>query len=158
MSAGCLFTDGKSVLCGLQKHGDRMVLSGFGGKIEEGESSTHCAIREMLEELFHFENVPETLINDIFVSYIPGQFIKNGDYSIMVYTFWELEDFLTMTKFSGCSSPLYDHMPTNITDLILKRKFCADAEIQALGLLPLSEDEYTISKAFLSDLKLLRPK
>jgi ADP-ribose pyrophosphatase YjhB (NUDIX family) len=158
LTAGCLFTDGLYVLCGLQKEDDKMVLSGFGGKAEGGESSVQCAIRETFEELFNITEIPKGLLNDIFTGYIPNRILQNGSYSVLVYSFWELEDFLTIARYHGIQSPVYSKLPRTIQDLLFSRKVCEDAEIKGLALLPLSEISYSISGVFMSDLKVLLEK
>jgi hypothetical protein len=157
MAAGCLFTDGKHVLAGLQQKNGNLVLSGFGGKIEPTDECTiDAAIRETLEELFHIE-VPPEIVRYIMVHNLPQNQFQNGDYRVHVYSFWDLVDFLHICQGFGVVSPLYDSIPTDILSLIQKRKILPEAEIKELSLLPMyAFDE--ICEFFKSDLRLLVSK
>lgn len=156
MAAGCIFTDGKYVLSGLQEKNDHLVLSGFGGKKEEAdESDLHTALRETLEEFFHLNPFPADIVDYLFRRYIPRNTLKNGDYTVFVYDFADLHDFLHICKGFGVQSPLYTDFPTRLMDLILFRKIDKEAEIRQLAILP-ADPEFQICHHFLSDLTLLR--
>lgn len=66
-NAGIIFLQGNSVLAGLQRKWikreknweEQRFISGFGGRKNSGETSIRTAIRETLEELYEFINVPE---------------------------------------------------------------------------------------------------
>lgn len=155
MAAGCLFTDGKHVLAGFQEKNGKLVISGFGGKIEEtDECSIDAAIRETLEELFHIQNVSKDLIRHLMIHYIPRNYFKNGDYQVYVYDFMDLSDFIHISIGFRIESPLYDVSPKCLEDLILRRKIIEGAEIKQLVLLPVSSN-LEICPYFQSDLIIL---
>lgn len=155
MAAGCLFTDKRYVLAGFQTKNEKVILSGFGGKIEDSDDcEIDGAIRETLEELFHIQNVSKELIHYLMVHYIPRNQFQNGEYRVHVYDFLDLADFLQICAGFGVKSPLYDVFPRCLEDLILKRKIVSEAEVQNLILLPLASD-LEICPYFQSDLKIL---
>lgn len=154
MSAGCLFTDGKYVLAGLQEKDGKLILSGFGGKIEPTDGCTiDTAIRETLEELFHIE-APFDIVRYISIHNLPQNQFQNGDYRVHIYSFWDLVDFLHVCQGFGVQSPLYETIPTDILGLIQKRKILAEAEVKELALLPLKAFDQ-ICDYFRSDLEFL---
>ena len=157
IGAGCFFTDGNLVLAGFQKKNERFILSGLGGCKETEEKLLDCAIREMYEELFHVKDIPHELIDETICRYIPKQFIQNGDYMIFVYSLWDLEDFCRLAQYYGICSPLYNYMPTTISDLIFRRLQNSEAEVSRLCLLPLSAD-FTIAPEFTKDIQLFLEK
>ena len=155
MAAGCLFTNGSYVLAGFQTKNDKVILSGFGGKIEESDNcEIDAAIRETLEELFHLQTVSKELIHYLMIHYIPRNQFQNGDYHVYVYDFLDLADFLQICVGFGVSSPLYDVFPRCLEELILKRKILSEAEVTHLTLLPLTSD-LEICPYFQSDLKIV---
>ena len=156
MSAGCLFTDGRYVLAGLQGI-ETEFLSGFGGKPLEGEGRVDTAIRETLEELFHLESVPAEIIRTISVECMPQRYLQNGNYEFLVYSFEDLYDWGLILSKSGIQSPLYDVMPLTVSDLLFKRKQIEGTEIKCLSLLPLQKS-LTINKYFLEDISFLLDK
>lgn len=156
MSAGCLFTDGRYILAGLQGT-DSLFLSGFGGKAFEGECSIDTAIREALEELFHIQDIPAAVIRTISIESMPQRYLKNGEYTILVYRFEDLYDWGLILSKSNIISPVYDVIPFNISELLFKRKYIEGAEIKCLSLLPL-KNGLIISPHFLEDISFLIEK
>lgn len=155
-AGGCLFTNGTHVLAGLQvKHGKR-ILSGFGGKPLEHEDILHAALRETVEELFEIFDVPEA-IDDIFLHYIPRRLLENGSYTILVYDFDDLIDFMKILAGHNLHSPLYRSFPMSFQDLLLHRHPSETSEIQQIALVPLDAD-MELDTAFLSDIALLLAK
>ena len=154
MSAGCLFTNGTTVLAGLQAKNGKLVLSGFGGKKEPtDECIIDTAIRETLEELFHIQP-PVELVRYIMIHYIPRNQFQNGDYTFFVYTFEDLSDFLHICIGFGIASPFYTVFPKDILSLIIYRKKIEDAEVKELALLPTNTFD-SICEYFKSDLTML---
>jgi len=154
-STGCLFTDKTYVLAGFQTKNEKVILSGFGGKIEETDDcEVDAAIRETLEELFHLQNVSKELIHYLMIHYIPRNQFQNGDYRVYVYDFLDLSDFLKICAGFGVRSPLYDVFPRCLEDLILNRKILPEAEVQHLILLPLAT-QLEVCPYFQSDLTIL---
>lgn len=157
IGAGCFFTDGNLVLAGLQIKNGEYILSGLGGRKENQEQLLDCAIREVYEELFHVKDVPHDLIDETVCRYIPKQFIQNGDYMMYVYSLWDLEDFCRLAYHYGIVSPVYDYMPTNVSDLIFRRLVNAEAEINRLCLLPIHSN-FSIAPEFTKDIQLFLEK
>lgn len=150
---GCLFTNGTHVLAGLQtKHGLQMI-SGFGGKALENEDSLHAAMRETIEELFEIFDAPMA-IDEILMNFIPRKFLHNGDYTILVYDFHDLHDFMLILAGHHLQSPLYQTFPMTFEELLLKRQPREQSEIQSLALLPF-DATMQLDSLFLSDLVLL---
>jgi hypothetical protein len=156
MSAGCLFTDGTYILAGLQGT-DTQFISGFGGKALEGETSIDTAIRETLEELFHIQDVPLSVIRSISIESMPQRYLQNGAYTILVYRFDDLYDWGLILSNSNIKSPLYNIIPLTISELLFKRKQVDATEIKCLSLLPLQKN-LVISSHFLEDISFLIEK
>ena len=152
-SAGCLFTNGQYILAGLQIKNGHKIISGIGGRCEEDEDSIHNAIRETIEELFEIYDVPE-VIDEILIHYIPRRFITNNTYTILVYTFEDLLDFVKIIESYHLYSPIYETFPKSMEDFLLKRTPTPSSEIKALVLLP-NDVEMSLDPLFLSDLVLL---
>ena len=147
-AAGSVFTDKKLILAGYQPRKRKPVISGIGGKKEEGETYIDTALRETLEELFEFKLLPKELLNEIKSSLVPQKIIQNGDYIMVVYTFNDLELMLRIIQKYKLKSVLYDTFPKTLMDLLFKRKLSFEGEnanlffkpeISYLALLPLVE-------------------
>lgn len=137
MSAGVVFTDGKLMLCGYQPHKAQPCISGIGGKCEVGEDVFTCAIREMIEELFEIKHAISGLIWTV-KEVAPYGVLTNQGYYMIMYSFEDLERILRLIQTFGLQSPLYDVFPTNLNELLFKRKTDGiSAEISHLALLPL---------------------
>jgi hypothetical protein len=156
MSAGCLFTDGRYILAGLQGM-DTQFISGFGGKALEGETCADTSIRETLEELFHIQDIPADIIRTISIECMPQRYLQNGEYTILVYRFEDLFDWGLILSKSNVVSPLYDSIPLTVADLLFKRKQVEGTEIKCLCLLPFQKN-LVISSHFLEDISLLVKK
>lgn len=150
---GCMFTNGTHVLAGLQKKHGLQMISGFGGKAHEHEDSLHAAMRETIEELFEIFDAPQA-IDEILMNFIPRRFVQNGDYTILVYDFHDLHDFMLILAGHHLQSPLYPSFPLTFQELLLKRQPQEQSEIQALALLPF-DASMQLDSLFLSDLALL---
>jgi len=137
-AAGTVFTDGKLMLAAFQPHKKIPVISGIGGKREEGERPIYTAIRETLEELFEFKFIPAELIEKIIKTIPPKKIIRNGSYVFAVYNFKDLISILKLVK--RRTSPLYKRMPTTLDDLLFNREVTTKAELSHLSLLPLVPD------------------
>jgi hypothetical protein len=136
-NAGCLFTDNRHVLAGFQPHKKEKIISGFGGKGEEGETSIQTAWRETLEELFEFpSDVIGGLVEEIGLKIKYFKTFTNGNYTVFVYTFQQLFEILCMIEEKELQSPLYDTFPTELFELILYRKPKLTSEVQQITLLP----------------------
>ena len=148
--AGILFTDGKFVLAGYSQH--KSAITGIGGKAKIGETPTQTAVRETLEELFEFEEIPETLPRLLHaVLTFDNMMIRSG-YSIFIMTFNDLDlIFRTMMFVSNLKSKVYDVVPTNLNQLLMDRKIIPDAEFSHLLLLPY-KNGITIDKSLVNDI------
>ena len=153
-SGGCLFTDGRYILGGLQIKNGQKIISGFGGRAFENEDIIHTALREMVEELFEIHNIPE-IIEEIFIHFIPRRFAENGDYTLLVYDFEDLLDFVKILKGNHLVSPLYEQFPSSIEELIFKRSITESSEIQQLALLPF-DAAMLLDTNFLKDIEFVQ--
>lgn len=133
-AAGTVFTDGKLMLAAFQPHKKIPVISGIGGKREEGERAIYTAVRETLEELFEFKDISAELIEKIIKTIPPKKIIRNGSYVFAVYNFKDLISILKLVKRN--KSPLYKKMPTTLDDLLFNREVTTKAELSHLSLLP----------------------
>lgn len=140
MYAGTFFTNGNLVLCGYQQNKQVPSISGFGGKKENTDPTlTYTAIRETLEELFDI-TPDHNLINNIDDDLNIKNVIVHDNYHMIIYSFEDLEIILNILFQNNITSNLYDELPNNISDLILKRKIDQNSEISHLCLLPLKEN------------------
>ena len=152
MAAGIFFTNNKLVLAGYQPNKKVPFIGGIGGKKQNTELYHQTAIRETLEELFDIKPSIE-LINTINTTILPQNVLitKNPEnYSILIFSFRNLEQMLQILLELNIISPLYDIFPKNISELIFNRKDI-NSEITHLCLLPLKEN-LTIDNNFMQDI------
>lgn len=164
-AAGSVFTDGKLILAGYQPKKRKPFISGIGGGKEASETYMDTAVRETLEELFEFKEIPEKLKQEIQTHVIPQRILQSGPYIMVVYTFDGLEEILKLVKKHNLNSPLYDFIPTTLLDLLFKRKLDISSnnlffkpEISHLCLLPLvqhSKSNPFVDAYFIEDMPLL---
>jgi hypothetical protein len=148
--AGILFTDGKFVLAGYSQH--KSAITGIGGKAKNSETPTQTALRETLEELFEFEEIPETLTRLLNGVLVFDKMLTRSGYSVFVMTFDDLNlIFRTMMFVSNLNSKVYDVVPRNLNQLLMDRKVHPDAEFSHLLLLPY-ENGITIDKSLVNDI------
>jgi hypothetical protein len=84
---------------------------------------------------------------------IPVQnYIYENFYINYIYNFAQLEEILYIIKNNNFTSKYYDQIPTNIFDLITKRKKISSGEIESLALLPVQED-LQVHEYFIQDIK-----
>jgi len=143
--AGILFTDGKFVLAGLNRHGD---ISGFGGKKIATETPVVTATREVIEELFDIQ--PTRQLIDIIMNKLEfDNLISRENYSMFVMNFHDLETICDAVMKSLIKSPIYERMPLNVLDLMMDRK--GGKEIKEVFLLP-AYTNFDFDGLFLNDI------
>ncbi len=130
-SAGCLFHDKCSFLAGFQRK--QQKWTGFGGKKYHGETAFQTAMREVIEELFENQITQQTLarlICTIPLS-LPNQ---DGTYIYYKYDYSIIFKIIQILEEDGYISPLYEEWPKNLSQLMTKRRHCAECEIQHIQL------------------------
>lgn len=147
IGGGCIFTNGKLILGGVQKG----KISGIGGMREENEKAYKTMYREIIEELFESKNFDETMIEEINKEIKPKKIITRTKYYMSVLTFEDLKKILNICK-NKIKSKLYDKYPDTIEELIFDRKVVKISEIKQLILLPVMEN-MVIEKCFIDDIK-----
>jgi len=150
--AGVLFTNGTHVLAGYQSNKKKPCITGIGGSRELCETFLETALRETVEELLNVKEVPSQLICNLSDRLNPLSVISNNDYIMVLYSFQQLETFLTILKENSIVTDLYEEFPLTLEELVLKRKHNKESEIKQFALLPLECSQ--ISKDFLKDLQM----
>lgn len=154
-SAGCIFTDGKFVLSGVQKYNNKYIISGIGGKRENGEPIGYTAIRELIEELFDVKYIhPELLLKISEIYPYKMKYFKKISYMLYAYTFDNLSEILKLAEEYITTTSLYETFPKNINDLIINRIPRKKTEIITFVLLPVIYN-LTISNHFINDINFI---
>ena len=150
LAAGCLFTDGRMAIAGIQRR--KGTLSGLGGKREAADADWFdTAWRETAEELFGWDTLPSTLLATLRCHLQVEAVSSNSGYVMIRCSFRTLERFLAFC--SGYTSPFYERMPTTLTELLLERNLGAEGEIGGLALLPIQKTPYRLDPLFQVDLQ-----
>jgi len=139
IGAGCIFTDGKLILAGLQYKQGQLMISGIGGKRNEGETDHETAMRETIEELFNVDNVSKDFINLLIVELPVTKICGTYTYTIYVYSFDDLQKLLSIAQ-TKIKSTIYETHPLSISDLLFKREYNSQAELPILCLVPVSQN------------------
>lgn len=148
--AGILFTDRNLVLAGYNQH--KFSITGIGGKKKDGEKPHQTAVREMLEELFEFVEIPERLTRIICDYFKFDNLICAKNYTTFVMSFEELNIIMSLFKFAGdLQSRVYDTIPLTIADLLFNRKIDVGAEFSHLALIPCTYN-LSLDHHFLQDI------
>jgi hypothetical protein len=116
------------------------------------------ALRELVEELFEVRPVSKELQKDLEKHVKPSFTICNQGYTILQFSFKDLETMLERMSHFQVSSSLYEDLPKTVGDLVLKRKVSSRSEISHLVLLPFvsrSDNKGFLSSCMLSDVNLL---
>ena len=96
-------------------------------------------MRETLEELFDYKDLPKSMIEDLVERFPSTKVLHNGTYMCGIFTFKDLERLLTRVKRYRIRSPVYPEFPDTIMKLLFTRKPDSKAELSHLVLLPLIE-------------------
>jgi hypothetical protein len=148
--AGILFTDRKLVLAGFNQH--RFAITGIGGKKKDDELPWQTALRETLEELFEFVEIPERLLRIVAGSLSFDSLICSKGYSTFVMSFHDLNKIMRMLPFAGeLVSRVYDVLPTTVEQLVLTRKVVQGAEFSHLSLIPFVHN-LSLDRHFINDI------
>jgi hypothetical protein len=115
----------------------------------------YTAIRETLEELFEFKNIPKAFIEEIMRTISPQRIMKNGTYVLIQYDFDDLVEILRLIKRKRMSSPIYKKIPDSLINLILTRIVDNNSEITHLALLPLVP-QLKIDKNLIDDIPIIK--
>jgi len=147
--AGILFTDDKFVLGGYSHH--KQSITGIGGKKVGNETPPETALRETLEELFEFIEIPETLTR-LASTVLPfNNLMSRGGYTTFIMDFNDLSILLnTLSMVPGLKSNVYDVLPKNINELVMNRKAYPSAEFSHIVLLPC--ETLDIDRSFKNDI------
>lgn len=148
MGAGCVFTDGKHILAGYQPHKAKPGINGIGGHKEENETYQQTAYRETIEELFHVEKVPESLLIMLEKTMVPKKIKVKNDYIMLHFDFQDLELLLRICRKVKLQTPLYTSFPKSLFALIHEREYNIKAEVAALCLLPVVKHRGNKSRDF----------
>ena len=157
--AGCAFCDEKHVLGGLQPYKKKHPgISGIGGmKSSEDTSYFDTAFRETIEEIYHVNSIPLSLLHTLKRELKPKKILNSGGYITLTYSFEDLEKFLKLSKKGGVRSSLYPKLPITLMELLRNRKVGTGAEVEILCLLPNLYGHRCkgslFRKEFISDLK-----
>jgi len=141
MSAGIVFQSKTHVLMGYQP--SKKMISGIGGKSLDGELTLETALRETVEELF---GMPPTvwLMNGLLGYYRNHRAVQNGTYTMYIFSFEDLIDFMRLVRGFMLTSPYYLTFPETLADLVLERQAPPDAEVTTLAIIPIVKAAFTI--------------
>lgn len=149
--AGILFTNGSLVLSGYSEH--KSTITGIGGKQINNELPYETAMRETIEELFEFNNIPYELLSELNSNILFSNLIATKNYSMFILSFNDLKVILRIVnKYKdSLTSKVYNIIPNNIEELLFLRKADNRSEIKHLCLLPM-EQTLDIDTFFLKDI------
>lgn len=136
--AGIFFTDGKIFLCGYSQH--KHKITGIGGKKQNNELPYETALRETLEELFEFHNIPFELTNELNANLRFDNVIGYRSYKSFIMSFDDLELILNIVNKYDLKSRVYKTLPKNFDELVYEREFVNNTEFSRLFFFPLKEN------------------
>jgi hypothetical protein len=136
-SAGIIFTSNDTILVGFKNINENWLVSGFGGKKEDGELYYQTAIRETMEELY------EVPITKEIIEYIANTLtiikaVDNEGYILMICDISQLKVFMLAGINFQLDTPIYDTLPYSTLSLIGNRKNRQFIEYKFIGFLPIS--------------------
>lgn len=130
-----MFTDGKFVLAGYNPK--KFYISGIGGKAEGNETPIHTAIREVLEELFELETIPEDLKTVLYENLTFDTVFSSNGYTNFIMDFrYDLEVFFEAISKFDVRSRVYSTIPQTLEQLLMTRIVVPEAELSHLMLIP----------------------
>jgi len=130
-----MFTDGKFVLAGYNPK--KFYISGIGGKKKDNETPIHTAIREVLEELFELETIPEDLKNVLYENLTFDTVFSSNGYTNFIMDFrYDLEVFFEAISKFDVRSRVYSTIPQTLEQLLMTRIVVPEAELSHLMLIP----------------------
>lgn len=141
MSAGIVFRSETHVLMGYQP--DKNMISGIGGKPIGNETPIETAFRETIEEMFGFQ--PSKILLQVLVDnfgFKPE--VKNGSYTMFIYTIDELLRFLCVVKSHSGPSPYYTRFPTSMESLVYDRRTPLGVEVSHLCMVPIIHEHFFV--------------
>jgi hypothetical protein len=136
--AGIFFTDEKIFLCGYSQH--KHKITGIGGKKQNNELPYETALRETLEEIFEFDNIPFELLNELNASLTFNNIIGSKKYTNFIMSLHDLELILNIVNKYHLKSRVYKTLPKNLGELIYQREYVNNIEISKLYFFPLKEN------------------
>ena len=136
--AGIFFTDGKIFLCGFSQYKNK--ITGIGGKKQNNELPYETALRETLEEIFEFDNIPFELLNELNASLTFNNIIGSKKYTNFIMSLHDLELILNIVNKYHLKSRVYKTLPKNLGELIYQREYVNNIEISKLYFFPLKEN------------------
>ena len=137
--AGIFFTDGNLFLCGYSQHKNK--ITGIGGKKQNNELPYETALRETLEEMFEFHNIPFELLNELNASLRFDNILSSKKYTNFIMSFHDLQLILNIINKYNLKSRVYKTLPKNFNELIYQREFVNNnIEISKLYFFPLKEN------------------
>jgi len=136
--AGIFFTDGKIFLCGYSQYKNK--ITGIGGKKQNNELPYETALRETIEELFEFHNIPLELTDDLNKKLRFDNVIGYKSYRNFIMSFDDLQIILDVVNKFNLESKVYKTLPTNFNELIYQREFVNNTELSKLYFFPLEEN------------------
>lgn len=137
--AGIFFSDGNLFLCGWSEH--KKKITGIGGKKENNELPYETALRETLEELFEFHNIPFELINELNASLRFDNVLSSKSYTNFIMSFHDLLLILNIINKYNLQSKVYKKLPRNLNELIHERQILNNnIEFSKLYFFPLKEN------------------
>jgi hypothetical protein len=165
--AGCMFTNGTTLLAGYQKKKGKSIISGLGGSRQDEETFMETALRETIEELFDIKDIDPVFLEKLTKILRPSDVILMevedwGIYITVIYSYSDLEKLLDYTHKSVKRSSLYKTFPDTICKLLLNRIIPTGSppEITHLTLVPLDSTiaNATISPDLLEDINYIYKK
>jgi len=124
---------------------DKHSISGIGGKPIGAETPIETAFRETIEELFGLQpskNLIEVLVYNF--GFKPE--VKNGSYTMFIYTIDELLRFMYIVKSYSGPSPYYAKFPTSLESLLFDRRTPLGVEVTHLCMVPIIHEPFFVDQ------------